>query len=271
MSARVLIVEDNPANLELMTYLLNSSGHRVFAAETGSEGLSIALRECPDLIVCDVQLPDIGGFEVARWLKIHPKLCAIPLVAVTALAMVGDRDRVLAAGFDGYLAKPIDPEIFVRQVEGFLPLERRAAAPRPPVVDSRTAPGAAPQRQTILAVDNQAINLELARSILEPSGYKVVTAFTMEDGLALARAGSCDLILSDACMSGGSGYDFLQAVKQDPRLRPVPFVLITSRMIDEKARIDGLALGATRFLCRPIEPELLLAEIRACLAEGGDE
>ena len=147
----------------------------------------------------------------------------------------------------------------------------RAAAPRPPAMDSRPALGAAPQRQTILAVDNQAINLELARSILEPSGYKVVIAFTMEDGLALARAGSCDLILSDACMSGGSGYDFLQAVKQDPRLRPVPFVLITSSMIDEKARIDGLALGATRFLCRPIEPELLLAEIRACLTEREDE
>ncbi len=271
MSARLLIVEDNPANLELMTYLLNASGHRVFAAETGSEGLNVAIRECPDLIVCDVQLPDIEGFEVARWLKSHPKLRAIPLVAVTALAMVGDRDRVLAAGFDGYLAKPIDPEIFVRQVEGFLPLERRTAAPRLPAVDSRPVLAAAPQRQTILAVDNLAINLELARSILEPSGYKVVTAFTMEDGLALARADSCDLILSDVCMSGGSGYDFLQAVKQDPSLRPVPFVLITSSMIEEKARIKGLALGATRFLCRPIEPELLLAEIRACLAERGDK
>ena len=101
------------------------------------------LRECPDLIVCDVQLPDIEGFEVARWLKSHPELRAIPLVAVTALAMVGDRDRVLAAGFDGYLAKPIDPETFVRQIEGFLPLERRAAAPRPPAVDSRPALGAA--------------------------------------------------------------------------------------------------------------------------------
>ncbi|MCU1236335.1 MAG: divK 2, partial [Candidatus Solibacter sp.] len=168
-------------------------------------------------------------------------------------------------------AKPIDPEIFVRQVVGFLPLERRAAAPSPPAVASRPALGAAPQTQTIMAVDNQAINLELARSILEPSGYKVVTAFSMDDGLALARADSCDLILSDVSMSGGSGYDFLQAVKQDPRLRPVPFVLITFSMIDEKARINGLALGATRFFCRPTEPELLLAEIRACLAEIGDE
>ena len=79
-------------------------------------------REHPDLIICDVQLPDIDGFEVARRLKRDPELRPIPLVAVTALAMVGDRDRVLAAGFDGYLAKPIDPEMFARQIEDFLPL-----------------------------------------------------------------------------------------------------------------------------------------------------
>ena len=105
VSARLLIVEDNPANLELMTVpaeCLRSPGVR---GGDGREGLNVAIRECPDLIVCDVQLPDIEGFEVARCLKSHPKLRAIPLIAVTALAMVGHRDRVLAAGFDGYLGE----------------------------------------------------------------------------------------------------------------------------------------------------------------------
>jgi CheY-like chemotaxis protein len=121
VGARVLIIEDNPANLELMTYLLGAFGHTVVAAEDGRQGLEAARREQPDLIVCDVQLPALDGFEVARCLKSDPRLRTTPLVAVTALAMVGDRDRVLAAGFDGYLAKPINPETFVGQMEVFLP------------------------------------------------------------------------------------------------------------------------------------------------------
>lgn len=267
MIARILIVEDNPANLELMTYLLNASGHRVFAAEDGEEGLGVTARECPDLIVCDVQLPNIGGFEVARWLKSHPHLRAIPLVAVTALAMVGDRDRVLAAGFDAYVAKPIDPETFVLQIQGFLPAGMHSAAPRPAVASYTPLRMATPRGKTILVVDNLPVNLELARSVLEPSGYRVITAGAMVDGLISARTHPCHLILSDVCMSDGSGYDFLRTAKNDPLLRPVPFVLITSTMIDQKACAKGLALGAARFLVRPMEPELLLAEIRACLAE----
>jgi len=131
VGARILIIEDNPANLELMTYLLSTFGHTVLAAANGQQGLEAARREHPDLIICDVQLPDIDGFEVARWLKSNPDLRTTPLVAVTALAMVGDRDRVLAAGFDGYLAKPIDPETFVRQMEVFLRPGHHTIPPSP--------------------------------------------------------------------------------------------------------------------------------------------
>ncbi len=120
MAARVLIIEDNPANLELMTYLLGAYGHTVFTAQDGRRGLEAARREHPDLIICDVQLPEMDGYEVARWLKSDAELRHVPLVAVTALAMVGDRDRVLAVGFDGYLTKPINPETFVRQIEIYL-------------------------------------------------------------------------------------------------------------------------------------------------------
>jgi two-component system cell cycle response regulator len=269
MGARVLILEDNPANLELMTYLLRAFGHTVLAAEDGRLGLAAARREQPDLIICDVQLPEMDGYEVARWLKSDPRLRTVPLVAVTALAMVGDRDRVLAAGFDGYLAKPIDPETFVRQMEGFLRPGQHTTPP-PPATTAVPAPaGPAPPGPTILVVDNLPVNLDLARSILEPSGYRVVTAEGMTEGLARTREVLCDLILSDVCMPDGSGYDFLQAVRADPRLRRIPFVFITSTMTDEKDRARGLALGAARFLFRPLEPEVLLAEIKTCLRESG--
>src|SRR6185436_8740413 len=112
MSARILVIEDNPANLDLMTYLLSAFGHTPLTADDGEAGLAVAQSQAPDLIICDVQLPGMDGYEIARWLKSHPQTQAIPLIAVTALAMVGDRDKMLKAGFDGYVAKPIDPETF---------------------------------------------------------------------------------------------------------------------------------------------------------------
>ncbi|NTV63059.1 MAG: response regulator [Oscillochloris sp.] len=118
--ARILLIEDNAANLELMTYILDAFGHQVRFAHDGIEGLAAVAANPPDVIICDVQLPRLDGFAVAHHLKSDASLRRIPLVAVTALAMVGDRDRILAAGFDGYIAKPIEPEHFVRQVELFL-------------------------------------------------------------------------------------------------------------------------------------------------------
>lgn len=127
MRARILVIEDNPANLELMRYLLQSFGHTVLAADDGLSGVAVARKERPDLVLCDVQLPHLDGPGVARVLKGDPTLCSIPLIAVTAFAMVGDRERMLQAGFDGYLPKPITPETFLRDIEGFLRPELRRA------------------------------------------------------------------------------------------------------------------------------------------------
>jgi len=127
--ARILVIEDNPANIQLMIYLLQAFGHQPVEAHDGQSGLEAARREPFDLILCDVQLPKLDGYAVAKQLKSHPGLKHIPLVAVTALAMVGNRDTVLAAGFDGYIPKPITPETFVGQVEAFLPKNLSTATP----------------------------------------------------------------------------------------------------------------------------------------------
>jgi two-component system cell cycle response regulator len=120
MSARILVIEDDQASRELMTYLLQAFGHTPLCAHDGAEGLEIVRREAPDLVICDIQLPQVDGYEVARQLKGHPVWRAMPLVAVTASAMARDRDKALVAGFDGYLTKPLDPETFVQQMEAFL-------------------------------------------------------------------------------------------------------------------------------------------------------
>ena len=129
MMSRILMIEDNPENLELMRYLLQAFGHVTLSADNGVDGLKIAVRERPDLIVCDIDLPRLDGYGVARALNTYPAFRRTPLIAVTALAMVGDREKVLAAGFDGYIGKPIEPTTFVRDVETFLGSTRLHAAP----------------------------------------------------------------------------------------------------------------------------------------------
>lgn len=123
--ARVLIVEDNEVNLELVVYLLEAFNHATLVARDGLEGWQIAQTELPDLILLDVHLPKLDGYELVQRLKSDPQTRPIPVVAVTALAMVGDRDKVLGAGFDGYITKPIDPQTMVSQVESFLNLSSR--------------------------------------------------------------------------------------------------------------------------------------------------
>jgi len=129
--ARILIIEDTPHNLELMTYLLRASGHTVITAMTGLDGLALAHLERPDLIVLDVQLPDIDGYQVLARLRADRDLAARPVVAVTAYAMLGDRDAALVAGFDGYLSKPIDPVSFGRAIDARLSASLRGHAAIP--------------------------------------------------------------------------------------------------------------------------------------------
>ena len=128
MAARILIIEDNLATMELMAYLLSAFGHTPLTAFDGEHGVRIAREQRPNLILCDVHLPKLDGYGVIGMLKADPVLRAIPVLVVTALAMVGDRERLIAAGFDGYISKPIDPEQFVADLAAFLPAANGAPA-----------------------------------------------------------------------------------------------------------------------------------------------
>jgi CheY-like chemotaxis protein len=112
-------VEDNKASSDLMAYLLRAAGNRVMTCTDGADAIAIAGREHPRVIVMDLQLERMSGLEAAAVLGADPELRAIPRVAVTAYAMVGDRDRVLKAGFHGYIAKPIEPTTFAAQIQAF--------------------------------------------------------------------------------------------------------------------------------------------------------
>ncbi len=124
--ARVLVVEDHEVNLELMRYLLVSFGHQVVTATDGEAAVRAVDRERFDLIVCDVHMPKMDGLQFLGAIRSRTDIALPPVVAVTASAMVGDREQLLKAGFDGYVSKPIDPTTFVGQLEAFVNRPRTA-------------------------------------------------------------------------------------------------------------------------------------------------
>jgi len=124
MSNVLLIIEDNEQNLYLMRFLLEKNGFAVISAGNGREGIEKALLHKPTGILLDIQLPEMDGYAVAAELKKHPELAGVPVIAVTSYAMMGDRERILAAGATGYIEKPINPETFVDEIIHHLP-ERR--------------------------------------------------------------------------------------------------------------------------------------------------
>ena len=123
MTYVILVVEDNERNLKLLRDLLEYEGYDVRVARTGEDAVTLAVKDPPDLVLMDLQLPGIDGMEALRRLRESPRTVDIPVVAVTAQAMKQDRERVLQAGFNGYVEKPISVRAFPDQVRRFLPDE----------------------------------------------------------------------------------------------------------------------------------------------------
>lgn len=124
--AKILIIEDNETNLYLETFILEKHGHQVVQARSGEQGIELAVQEEPDLILLDIQLPVMDGYEVARSIRKRDGLHVTPIVAVTSYAMVGDRENILAAGCNDYIEKPINPYTFIDQVTRHFSTETRS-------------------------------------------------------------------------------------------------------------------------------------------------
>lgn len=118
--ARILYIEDNQSNRLLVLRVLQAEGHTMLEADSGREGIALARRERPDLVLVDINMPDMDGYEVASRLRQMPELRDMPIVAVTAKVLRGDRERSIAAGCDGYIQKPLDVDLLPSQVEAFL-------------------------------------------------------------------------------------------------------------------------------------------------------
>lgn len=259
--ARILIIEDNPANVELMAFLLTAYGHSAVSAADGPRGIACARAEPPDLVACDVHLPGMDGFAVLAALKAEPALARVPVLAVTALAMAGDREKVLAAGFDGYISKPIEPESFVAELEAFLPAAAPSAA-----VPAAPAPAAAPAaaQPTILLVDDDPFMLAVLADMLVDEPVRVLTAASGPEALALLEREPVEVILCDQAMPGMHGTELLARVAaRHPR---TVRLMLTGQQ--DLAEIDAaLRSGvADAHYAKPVSASSLRERMREALA-----
>lgn len=246
MSARrILVIEDNTLNLKLVRDILQFAGHQVCEARSGEDGLQLAQREPPDLVLMDLQLPGIDGFETLHRLRRDVLAPGVPVVAVTALAMAEDRERAAAAGFDGYIEKPISVRTLPGQIEGFL-----AEAPPATAGDGAV---------TVLAVDDTPANLRLLEAVLRPQGHRVVTAASGPEALEMLSRENVDLVLLDIVMPEMDGYEVCRRIRSVPATEFLPVVMITAS--GNQQRLAALESGADDFVSKPFDQSELLARV----------
>lgn len=119
MKLKVLIIEDNEQNMYMLSFLLQNNNYEVIQAFNGLDGIKLATEVSPDVILLDIQLPEMDGYQVARELKKNKDLSQILIIAVTSHAMVGDREKAMSSGAAGYIEKPVDPDNFIQRMESY--------------------------------------------------------------------------------------------------------------------------------------------------------
>src|SRR5512143_2407215 len=262
--ARIVIVEDSPDIRALVRMLLEAGGHEVITAKNGREGVETTRRERPDIVLMDLSLPVLSGWEAVREIKATPAIARIPVLAVTAHAMHGDRERALAAGCDGFIAKPIDEETFERAVAAHLPRRTDSVPPdRATAADAPATTSASGGR--ILVVDDQPEVAELIRADLSSDGHAVTVASSAPEALQTFSADPAyDLTVIDVMLGKESGYQLTtELIARSPDYLPV--LLVTAGTID---RERGYAAGADDFIGKPLESAELRARARSLIRIG---
>lgn len=248
----VLVVEDNELNMKLVLALLKIGHYNALAATDAATGIQLAIEHVPDLILMDIQLPDMDGLSATRKLKGHPLTNAVPVIALTGFAMPEDEQKARAAGCDGYMSKPINIKTFLLTIDGFT----QKTGPLP----GKNKGGVTP---LILIVDDDPLNVKLIDTLLSKE-YQTVKAFDGVEALEKVREKAPDLILLDIMMPNLDGYAVTRQLKNSSLTRNIPIIMITA-LDGAEDKAKGIEAGADEFLNKPVNQTELKARVRSLL------
>jgi len=259
MERTVLVIEDDHMNMKLMRSLMGLGGYRMLEATDAETGLHLAAEHRPDLILMDVQLPGLDGLSATRRLKENSDLTTIPVIALTGLAMEGDREKALEAGCQDYISKPINTRSFLDSIGALLLPKNHVDGIEPSVPTSPHRP-----YRHILVVDDDPMNVKLVDAILKKDGYESLKAYNGIEALAQVEEHHPDLILLDVMMPGKDGYQVTRELKGNAATAGIPIIMITA-LNGTEDKVRGLECGADEFLTKPVNAAELLARVKSML------
>jgi two-component system cell cycle response regulator len=268
VTARILVVDDVPANVRLLEARLQAEYFEVRTALNGRQALEAALRERVDLVLLDVMMPDMSGFDVCAALKADPRTAHVPVVMVTALDQVEDRVRGLECGADDFLTKPVSEIALVTRVKSLVRLKTvtdelslRAAAMQSVGINSTAAfPENAEIGGRVLVVDDRENSTRRIREALS-RGFDLKVTGTPGEALRYAQRRDLDLLIVSLTLKEGDGLRLCSQIKAMDRTRQTPILLITDA--DETPRLmRALDLGVNDYIIRPIDVNELRARVR---------
>ncbi len=263
---RILLVEDNEMNRDLISRRLKRRGFDVTLAVDGAEGVERATAEKPDLIVMDMGLPVLDGYEATRMLKDAGATRRIPIIGLSAHAMSGDARRALDAGCDDYDTKPVDWKRLLGKIDVLLTkaLEAATDSGADTVVKADVAGGAAGH---VLVADDNTLHREMLSGRLASLGYTFDLAAGTAGALELLEQKQFDAVLLDVTLPRVDGQPLLEKIRSDPQWQAVP-ILLLSTIDTVSIAVDSLAQGAEDFVPQPFHKEVLAARLESCLERG---
>lgn len=270
MSARVLVVDDILPNVKLLEAKLTSEYYEVLTATSGAEALIKVATESPDLVLLDVMMPGMDGFEVCMRIKQDPKLAHIPVVMVTALTDSEDKVRGLESGADDFLSKPINDTALMARVRSLVRLKmaldewrvRENTANQLGVVEtSANVMNESAEQARILVVEDKDFELRKFEETLARDQDKVMTAENGIQAMEYTTRHDFDVLIVSLNLAGEDGLRLVSHLKSNERTRAVPIVMVGSE--EDMPRIaHGLEIGAHDYIMRPVDRNELLARVR---------
>ena len=274
----ILIIEDNAMNMEMVCELLENANHTVIRAEKAYEGIKIAKIKRPDLILMDLNLEGMDGLTATKILKEDFLTKNIPVVALTAMVMQGDREKAFGAGCSGFISKPIDVSSFVDNIEHFLGKNcccQKEEGECPDHSAKKTDAALEKPEKTgyfnsknkwhkVLIIDDNTMNAEMLKEVFEQIGQSSVVAYSGKKALELVEKEKFDLILLDIMMPEMNGFDVIKNLKSKPSTKDIPVIFISA--LDQTDDIvKGFDLGSVGYITKPFKIEELKARILSIL------